>query len=334
MDGIYALVNDRVFDQLVALLNSIEANYSKEIPVCVIPYDNKMEKVKAEVEKRRNCSIFSNADSIQTWEDFAKKAWSFHPNASENMWGRHKLGVHRKLCAFDGPFERFIFFDSDIIVMQPLDFIFVRLDDSDLVVYDFQHKDPKHVFNVSSEKLYKLFDKERIKKEIFCTGFFASKRTLIGDEDRDQILSSLRNSDSGALYPRAAEQSLLNYAVMKLGCSVYNFAIELPRDERTGNSVTSGHFREEGHALYDKGKRLTYLHYIGISPDVFKKVCTGENIVFPYRDIFLHYRYLHEPDKRPNFKGRPKRYDQLPGLLNRILRKIKSCIKFRIKGLP
>ena len=47
MNGIYTLANDAVYDQLVALLNSIEANYSKDIPVCVIPYDNDIGKIAA-----------------------------------------------------------------------------------------------------------------------------------------------------------------------------------------------------------------------------------------------------------------------------------------------
>lgn len=33
--GIYTLANDVVLDQLVALLNSIERNVGKDIPVCV-----------------------------------------------------------------------------------------------------------------------------------------------------------------------------------------------------------------------------------------------------------------------------------------------------------
>jgi len=37
--GIYTLANDAAYDQLVALLNSIEANVSRDIPLCVIPYD-------------------------------------------------------------------------------------------------------------------------------------------------------------------------------------------------------------------------------------------------------------------------------------------------------
>jgi hypothetical protein len=37
VNGIYTLANDVVYDQLVALLNSIEANVSPNIPVCIIP---------------------------------------------------------------------------------------------------------------------------------------------------------------------------------------------------------------------------------------------------------------------------------------------------------
>jgi hypothetical protein len=33
--GIYTLANDAVYDQLVALLNSIECNYSKDVPLSV-----------------------------------------------------------------------------------------------------------------------------------------------------------------------------------------------------------------------------------------------------------------------------------------------------------
>ncbi|HBL11493.1 MAG TPA: sugar transferase, partial [Cyanobacteria bacterium UBA11162] len=77
------------------------------------------------------------------------------------------------------------------------------------------------------------------------------------------------------------------------------------------------------HILYDKGHRLTYLHYIGLSSKLFAKVCRGENIDFPYRDTFLYYRYLHEPDKRPKFTTKPKPYNQPPSLAKRVLKKLK-----------
>lgn len=49
-EGIYVLANDIVFDQLVAFLNSIEANAGKPYPVCIIPYDNRLEQVKDEIK--------------------------------------------------------------------------------------------------------------------------------------------------------------------------------------------------------------------------------------------------------------------------------------------
>jgi hypothetical protein len=49
--GIYTLANDAVYDQLVALLNSIEVNVSPDIPVCIIPYDERLDLVQKAVKK-------------------------------------------------------------------------------------------------------------------------------------------------------------------------------------------------------------------------------------------------------------------------------------------
>ncbi|WP_369816753.1 hypothetical protein A5482_012950 [Cyanobacterium sp. IPPAS B-1200] len=91
-----------------------------------------------------------------------------------------------------------------------------------------------------------------------------------------------------------------------------NLALELPPEQKTGNTVTSPHFENKNNVLYDKGVRLTYLHYIGVPSSVFTRVCAGENLEFPYRDIFLYYRYLHEPEKMPKFVGKPKPYNPPP----------------------
>jgi hypothetical protein len=325
MNGIYTLANDAVYDQLVALLNSIEANYSKDIPVCVIPYDNDIGKIAAEIKSRPNVTLFQDSAAIAKWEQFAQDAWNLTPNTSHltpRTWGRHKLGVHRKLCSFDGPFEKFVLMDADTLCMNSLDFIFEELKSRDFVVHDYQYKDPSHVYNVSSEKLYKVFDRQAFGSQVFCTGFFASKKGLFNDELSNLCLEGLRKNDAEILYPRAPEQSLLNYMIMKSGIQVYNFALDLPEDKRSGNSVTAPHFEDKGHLLYDKGRRLTYLHYIGIGSEPFRKLCRGENIDFPYRGIFLHYRYLHEPQNLPEFRGKPKPYNAPPGLFRRIVRKL------------
>ena len=56
-DGIYTLANDVVCDQLIALLNSIEVNLGSDFPVCVIPYDDRLEKIMPVIEQRKKCSV-------------------------------------------------------------------------------------------------------------------------------------------------------------------------------------------------------------------------------------------------------------------------------------
>jgi hypothetical protein len=112
--------------------------------------------------------------------------------------------------------------------------------------------------------------------------------------------------------------------VMRCGLAIYNFAKQLPDEQITGSSITSKQFVERDHILYDKGNRLTYIHYIGVAPKISQAVCAGENIEFSYRDLFLYYRYLHEPEKRPVFQNPPRSYiAPPPSLLTRALRKLK-----------
>ncbi len=328
MDGICTLASDQVYDQLVALLNSIDAILGSETPVCIYPYNDDTSQIAAEIDRRPNVQLYDNVESMQRWDEFAKRAWDTHPTAFQR-WRKagstsyHRFGTHRRYCAFDGPFDRFLYMDADTLIMASVEFIFAQLQDSDCVVYDFQYNDPTHVYEVASGKLTKLFSSERIKTEIFCSGFYASKKGLFDQDQRNWLISKLQDGDAEVLYPMAPDQTLLNYMMMRSNLSVYNFALNFSNEEKTGCCVTSPHFEENNHILYDKGHRLTYLHYIGLSSKLFAKVCRGENIDFPYRDTFLYYRYLHEPDKRPKFTTKPKPYNQPPSLAKRVLKKLK-----------
>lgn len=329
-NGIYTLANDVVYDQLVALLNSIEVNAGKDVPVCVIAYDNKVEKVRAELENRENVTLLEDTSLFATWEEFSRQVWQAHPTAfktwqEQGIQGVHRLGMNRRYCAFDpnSIFDNFAYFDADVLVLNSLDFIFEQLQEKDFVVYDFQYKDPTHIYNVNSPKLLEIFDKSRIESEIFCAGFYASKQGLFTEQTRQSLVSHLEAGEAEVLYMSAPNQSVLNYMTMRSNIPVYNLALNLPENQRTGNSVTSPHFERRGDVLYDKENQLTYLHYIGLKSSLFRRVCQGENIDFPYRDIFLHYRYLHQPEERPKFTTKPKAYNQPPSLTKRILRKFK-----------
>ena len=327
MDGICTLANDRVYDQVVALLNSIEAILGQETPVCIYPYDDNTTKLAALVAKRPNVQLYDHTDSLKRWDKFAQAAWDTHPTARQ-IWSQagstsyHRFGTHRRYCAFDAPFDRFLYMDADTLLMGAVEYIFAQLKDSDCVVYDFQHKDPAHVYNVSSVKLKEIFPQERINTEIFCSGFYASKKDLFNQEKRDWLLAKLQAGEAEILYPMAPDQTLINYMMMRSDILPYNFALHLPKNKRTGCCVTSRHFKALDNILYDDGNRLTYIHYIGLSSQLFTRVCAGENIDFPYRDIFLHYRYLHEPEKRPQFKTKPKQYNQSPNLVTQVMQKL------------
>ncbi|NER93572.1 MAG: sugar transferase [Symploca sp. SIO1B1] len=320
MNGICTMGNDRVYDQVVALLNSIEVILGPETPVCVYPFDEQTEGIAAEIAKRDNVIFYENQESIQRWDQFMQGARPDKLNRGLRLYG-----AHRRFCAFDGPFEQFIYLDADTLVMNSLDFVFNKLDDHDCVVYDFQFKEPQYVYDINSPKLLEVFPQERIDQEIFCSGFYASKRDMFSQEQRDWLIANLQAGESAVFKPGGHDQPVVNYMFMRSGYSIYNFAHHLPAKERTGCCVTSAHFEERDRILYDKGKRLTYLHYIGISPQIPAAVCAGENITFPYRDLFLHYRYLHEPEKRPVFTTPPKPYNYKPptSFWQKVLRKLK-----------
>ncbi|MDX2216615.1 MAG: hypothetical protein SFY66_25350 [Oculatellaceae cyanobacterium bins.114] len=328
--GVYTVANDVVYDQLVAFLNSVEVNAGADTPVCVIAYDERTDKIRAEIESRKNVTLLNDPGLFEPWEEFSGRVWKAHPKAmrvweKQGIKGVYRIGMNRRYALFDpaAPFDKFIYFDADTLVLGPLDFVFERLEQHPFIVYDYQYKDPSHIYNLKSPKLYDVFDESRIRSEIFCAGFYAAQKGLFSNEQRDWLVSRLEEGDAEVLYYSAPNQSVLNYMVMRSGVPVHNLIFHLPEDQRTGNAATSTRFVMRDGTLYEDGKRrLTYIHYIGISSRAFNELCQGVNHGFPYRDVFLHYRYLHEPEKRPVLKGKPKPFGAPPSLMTRALQKV------------
>jgi Mannosyltransferase putative len=322
-DGIYTLANDKVFDQLVALLNSIEANASN-LPVCVIAYNDNLDRVRAEIANRPNVTLMEDPTIFARWREFSTQVWNTHPTAlaiwkEQGIDGVYRLSCNHRYASFDpeAPFDRFIYLDADTLVLDSLDRVFQALDDHDFVTYDFQFKDPSHIFNLASPRLLEIFPQERLQTEIFCSGCYASKRGLFAPEQRQWIVSKLAEGEAEVLYLKAPNQSVLNYMTLRSGINIHNLAVHLPLEQRTGNSVTSRHFEWRESILYDNGKRITYLHYIGLASKLFTQISEGENVQFPYRETFLHYRFLREPEKMPVLIDPPQ-----PSLTRRVLQKL------------
>jgi hypothetical protein len=334
MDGIYTLANDVVCNQLVALLNSIEVHAGREMPVAVIAYDDRLTNVRAAIAPRPQVRLLDDPALFAPWEAFSRQVWQAHPTAiatwrKKGIADVYRLTSNRRYAAFDAraPFDRFLYLDADTLLLNSPQIFFAALDSHSLVTYDFQHKDPSHIFDVTASKLPEVFSPAEIHRAIFCAGCFAGRRGAFSAEQRDWLLQHLAAGEAEILYPNAPNQSVLNYMTMRLAqregasFSIHNLALHLPPEQATGNSVTSSHFVEQAGRVYDRGHPLTYLHYIGLSADLFNQLCSGGNVDFPYRETFLYYRYLYEPEKRPKFRG--KRVLAKPGVVKRILKKLR-----------
>ncbi len=328
--GIITLADDAVVDGLIALLNSLEDMLTPDLSVCVIPYSDEIEQVQRAIQNREHVQLYDDAGSIAAWESFAREVWEAHPEAMqlwEQRYGHRKLhrgALHRKFCCFDGPFEEFLFLDADIVILASVEPYLEKLGESDLVVYDDQFRGPTHVFRMDSPRLREIFTEAELTTKMFCTGLFASRRTVLDGAKRAKLLADLCAGDAEVLYPWAPDQTVLNYMVLRSGCSVYNFHLELDERQRSATCVTYPDFEALDGGLSDRGIKVPFLHYIGIPPAIFSRLNDGDNVTFPYRDLYLEYRYLHEP--RPLLRGRPKPYFRPPGLAKRLWQRVRARI--------
>jgi hypothetical protein len=189
--------------------------------------------------------------------------------------------------------------DADTILLSSLEMVFDKLKEYDFMAYDYQYTNIEHVYNLDSQLLLKVFPKEKIEKTVFCSGFFASKKNLFDEPTLRNLSLSLNRGEEFALHKSIGDQPILNYMVMKSGCRHCNLINILPEDMRTGNAVTAKHFIEKDNLVYDKGNRLLYIHYIGISADSIRKLCRGEDINIPYRNTLLYYRFMNNLSEIP-----------------------------------
>ncbi|MBD1861637.1 MULTISPECIES: Npun_R2821/Npun_R2822 family protein [Trichocoleus] len=320
--GIYVVANNNVYDQLVALLNSVEANYSRDIPICVIPYNNDIDLIKKEITKRKNVSLFENQAIIEKWERFVTRVQALYYDYPSELGSKkkkaQKVQHSRKYCAFDGEFDKFIFIDCDTLVFRPLNHIFQKLDDYDFIVHDFQRKTSSNKNTIDSfiEVFQDSYGSTDVLSRYFhCSGFWGAKRGAITELDLEVFLQDLASGEIRIFGDKLSEQRLLNYMTLKKLFKPYNLTFDGDSEYCTGVCVTSKHFEEKQHILYDKGKRLTYLHYMGVSNELFGQLCEWQKskIPFknallpitdklfdrkissiPYKDVFVHYRFLYE----------------------------------------
>jgi hypothetical protein len=108
-EGLYLLANDAVADWLGACAASLRS-FNPDVRVVVIPYDDRIRTV------RRLCARFG----FELWHD-----WDFDwlDEVARKLGGTLPPQRMRKLAAFWGPLERFLYLDVDTVVLMKLDAI-------------------------------------------------------------------------------------------------------------------------------------------------------------------------------------------------------------------
>jgi hypothetical protein len=330
LHGIYTLANDRVYDQLVALLNSIEVNVSPDIPVCVIPFDDRLEQIKPEVEARANVSLFDNQASIHRWESFAQRAWEVHPAAQKQSanrapWGK---GHHRKFVSFDGAFEKFVFYDADSLAMKPIDDVFERLNTYDFVFNDWEHKKSDRAAALDIRQITQAgaYPMGRVRSSLHCSSFFASKRGIFSESELAALKEKLIVQGEINWVPRWWDDAFLfTYLTLRSDRPLFNFTLSEIGQERTGNCADSDPFINVNNVLYNEQgmKPIHRLHYMNYSSSDFARLAKGEDADIRYKDVFLHYRFLKEPDKKPKVLRQPDQFVKTGRWFQKVVSKLR-----------
>ncbi|MEH2192865.1 MAG: Npun_R2821/Npun_R2822 family protein [Nostoc sp.] len=307
--GIYTLANDVVFDQLVALLNSIEVNVSADIPICIIPYNERLDLVRQEINTRKNVTLFDNWDIIQRWEEFAHQVWAAHPREKDTKLSRpswYKSHLQRKFVAFEGIFDKFVFYDGDSLAMKPLNNVIDRLERYDFIFDDWEHIKDKSVAALNIPLLEKagLYTEADIRSKLHCSSFFGSKKGLFSVQEIEIMKEQLINQKEIEWINANGwwdDAFLFNYMTLRCDRPLFNFTLSPNGEDRTGNCANADPFVNINNVLYNQEglKPIHRIHYMSYSSRDFAQLCQGQDVNICYANEFLHYRFLKHPEQRP-----------------------------------
>ncbi|HLO51739.1 MAG TPA: hypothetical protein VK211_25225 [Kamptonema sp.] len=272
--GIYIVANDKVMESAIALLNSIRC-YNKDVAIFLIPFDDNYQKVAATLSSLHGVKIFPNLEFI---EEFTTKV--------ADIFERDFLALPnkmRKLAVWFGPLEEFLYIDTDIIVFEDIAENLNKLSEVDFFCCDYHHLNEqlRNVFSPIVKEQH-IFTNSQL-QDVFNSGFWASRKGTITEQQMYDILRECsQHKDYFDFTQNVTDQPILNYMILKLISKRCNLV--KTGEQEPGSWAGSTHFQERDYILYDKGKRLKYIHWAGIP------IKPGS----PYWKLWKHYRYLHE----------------------------------------
>jgi len=272
--GAYCLANNSVVDWLSAFLESFRT-YNPSVELIIIPFDKHVDKLVALIPKYN----FVLLDMPELFDRIDETGKILSPNAyiGERMF--------RKLAAFYGPFDHFLFLDSDIIILSELDLLMQRLLESraDFIFFDTS------VEWVYADLTFRQYMEREFGSRGFAAGSFVSSRGFISIDELFAV-SLDKEPNKEVFHPGSFDQPYLNYVIDIKRANVsasYEIIPELasgtwaahPVDIRAKHLGSMG-----GRPVRRHGKILPFLHWAGFP-------C---NHHMPNIDFYLHFRLQAE----------------------------------------
>lgn len=265
--GAFTLANDRVFDSALALFESLQT-FAPGLPLRIIPYDERQDRL-APAARRFGYEYFESPAA----ETLHRLGQEFFP--TEDFAAR----VFRKLACFEGPFERFLFVDSDVVALGHLAPLFRAIEASGA---DLVH------FDTDLDEVYRpgpLRDRMVARgARGFNSGVFASRRGAVSVRALEESLHTLGPDWSSRLVG-GGEQPFLNFHVDRAGLAV-RAGHELLSDHCSTCWPAVGRIEFDGAAYrlrdsgrWDEGWQLFFAHWAGfpLGPEM------------PNRHLFEHF---------------------------------------------
>jgi len=278
--GVYFLANNRVFEQVVAFLRSFRT-HNPTIPLCLIPFDDDFEKISA-LQDVYSFSILDDQELLANADAISEK---FHG---------HVLGTYRKLAAWEGPFQSFVYIDVDTVVLDSIDFAFENLK---YAPYVASHS------NIENIRCWvwkdNIYEKNILTPPQIAfstnTGFFASVRGMLPMKHcMAKVGSALELKDSMELF--CMEQPFLNYLVVTSGYPFTSLLVlrnaGLAPDAKLEFWAGLPDARVENGKLHSPhGVPIFLVHWAG----KWQNLANMDEL--PYRDLWNFYR---RPDLAPD----------------------------------
>ncbi len=279
MRGVYIVANDKVQENAIALMSSLR-RYDPDIPVFLIPFNDEYQAVATRLADLYDVQLFPDLAFLT---DLTTQIGKIFP--PDFLALPNKM---RKLAAWFGPLDEFLYIDTDILFFTPVTDTLAYLDQADFIWCDYHYKRGlEDVFSavVPDQKLFSL----EALQDVFNSGLWGSRKSALSLEKLYEVLTECAaHREYFDFSSGTTDQPIMNYLVLtaiprRLNIVKANAASLNPEPGSWGGSP---HFERRGEKLFDGTSPLRYLHWAGTP------MCPGG----PYRDLWEHYRYRNDPD--------------------------------------